>query len=90
MEVNSKPEKAVRKISDDFTAGGSMYETIDDFDIKDELLDDIGTISNVKAVQNVVDRLEHITYSKDSLGRQFDHEVDNLKVFVNESKQALV
>ena len=49
-EVYSKPEKLVRKISDDFTAGGSMYETIDDFDINDELLDDIGTISNVKAV----------------------------------------
>ena len=67
-----------------------MYETIDDFDINDELLDDIGTISNVKAVQSVVDRLEHITYSRESLGSQIDQEVDNLKEFVNDSKQALV
>ena len=67
-----------------------MYEVIDDFDINDEFLDDIGTISNVKAVQRVVDKLEDMSYSKDSFGTQIDKEVDNLKVFVNDSKQVLI
>ena len=79
----------MRKTSDDFTAGGSMYELINDFDINDDFLDDIGTISNVKAVQNVVDKLDQMTYSKDSFGTQIDKEVDNLKVFVNDSKKLL-
>ena len=38
----------------------STYEQMDLFDIDDNLLDGIGTVSTIEAVQNVVDKLDDI------------------------------
>ena len=38
----------------------STYEQVDLFDIDDNLLDGIGVVSSVEAVQNVVDKLDDL------------------------------
>ena len=60
-----------------------MYEIFDDFEIDDDMLDDIGSVSNLAVIQRVVDRFEQMKQAKESLGAELDKEIEHLSAFMH-------
>ena len=63
------------------STASSIYETFEEFDIQDEMLEDIGG-ANLDAVQSVVDKLDNMRRAKDHLGAEMEKDMQILKDFM--------
>ena len=88
--TGSKPQtreqlaNLAQKLEDEMNKASSIYETFDDFELDDAVLDDIGG-SKLDTIYTVVDKFEKMKY-----GGQLDKDLEFVVNFMNKRKENMM
>lgn len=87
------PQQVKQEVADqsDFDSVMSTAELYDNFDVDDEFLKDIGTVSRHKALEKAIDNLEKLRKIGDSrIAQDVKNEVKRLRGRLRQKRQKLV